>query len=242
MLKELYKKYILKNYKVIIKVLCLLLICSVLFLIIYSCSNKKQANNKSKIEVLSDEVTLTSKLEEGREEIYYYVDIKGAVANPNVYKVKPDARIIDVIGLAGGLTNDADTSVLNLSKKVNDEMFIIIYTKSEIENFKNKGITTNEVIKYIEKSCDCPDPTINDSCITDITEDDSEDEISATKIDLNNATKEELMILPGIGEAKALAIIEYRNTSGLFEKIEDVKNVTGIGDSIFDKIKDYITL
>jgi competence protein ComEA len=241
MLKELYKKYVLNNYKMIIKILCLLLIFSILFLIIYSYYHKKLINNKSKIDVLTEEeLATTSKLGEDKEEVYYYVDIKGAIVNPNVYKIESNARIVDVIKLAGGLTNDADTSILNLSKKVTDEMFIIIYTKSEIENFKNKGITTTEVIKYIEKDCDCPDPIINDSCITDVTEDDSED--STTKIGLNSATKEELMTLPGIGETKALAIIEYRDSNGLFKIIEDIKNVTGIGDSVFAKIKDYITL
>jgi competence protein ComEA len=243
MLKKLYKKYILNNYKVIIKILCLLLVCSILFLIIYSYSHKKLVNNESKIEAVSEEELMpTSKLEEDRDVIYYYVDIKGAIANPNVYKVEANARIIDVIGLAGGLNNDADTSILNLSKKVTDEMFIIIYTKSEIENFKNQGITTTEVIKYVEKDCECPDPIINDSCINNETEDTSEDSSSTIKIELNSATKEELMTLPGIGESKALAIIEYRKSNGLFEAIEDIKNVTGIGDSIFDKIKDYITL
>jgi competence protein ComEA len=139
--------------------------------------------------------------------------------------------------MAGGLTNEADTSTLNLSKKVIDEMQIIIYTKAQIQQYKENNKSITEVIKYIEKECKCPDPTINDACIN---EESTYEKTS--KISLNNATKEELMTLPNIGESKANAIIEYRTNNSLFSSIEDIKNVTGIGDSIFDKIKDYITI
>ena len=73
-------------------------------------------------------------------------------------------------------------------------------------------------------------------------EDKNENQTINDKVSINSATKEELMTLTGIGEAKANAIISYRNENGLFKNIEDIKNVSGIGDSIFEKIKDNITL
>jgi competence protein ComEA len=242
MLKELYKKYFLSHYKLIIKISCMILIIVISFIVVYSYSHKKKVNDESKKDMSIVEDAIVEEQVDEKKEEYCYVDIKGAIVNPNVYKVEKNSRIIDVIGLAGGLTGEADTSTLNLSKKVTDEMFIIIYNKSEIEKFKNNGITTTEVIKYVEKECNCPDPTINDSCINNEKDENIDSSNESTKLSLNTATKEGLMTLPGIGESKASAIIEYRNNNGLFENIEDVKNVTGIGDSIFDKIKDLITL
>jgi len=128
---------------------------------------------------------------------------------------------------------------LNLSKKVTDEMVIIIYTKEEIKKFREGNVTIKEVIKYIGKDCECPDPNINGACIKD---DEQQESNSLSLISINTATKEQLMTLTGIGESKAQSIIDYRTTNGLFKNITDLKNITGIGDSIFDKIKDYITL
>jgi competence protein ComEA len=233
MLKELYQKYVLKYYKYIL--LGIFVIVSVLIFLLLK---YREVNGKN-IESSKEEEILSTVVEEiPKEESYYYVDIKGAVTNPNVYKVGVEDRIADVIKMAGGLTEQADTSTLNLSKKVIDEMFIVIYTKAEIAKFKEGNVVIQEVIKYIEKECTCPDPLINDACILN----DSIEDASTTMISLNNATKEELMSLPGIGEAKAQDIIDYRVSTGPFKTIDDIKQITGIGDSIFDQIKDYITL
>lgn len=170
----------------------------------------------------------------------YYVDIKGEVVNPGVYEVESGNRVIDVINMAGGLTKNADTSLINLSKKVKDEMNIKIYSKKEIEEAYNPTI----IIKEIEKECECPIPEqcdrVNDALIeySEIEVVDS-NVIEETIIDINTATKEELMSIPGIGESKANNIIEYRNTTK-FETIEDIMNVSGIGQSVYEKVKDYI--
>ena len=169
---------------------------------------------------------------EKEEEIY--VDIKGAIQKPGVYSVKENSRVKDVIEKAGGLTKYADTSVLNLSKQVQDEMVIIIYTESEILEMK-KGTTS---IKFIEKECICP-KLENDACIEDVITNKEDNNIS--KISLNSATKEQLMTLPGIGSSKADAIIKYRETNG-FQTIEDLLNVKGIGKSTFEKLKEFIML
>ena len=142
---------------------------------------------------------------------YYVVDVKGEVINPGTYKVSSNERIIDVITLAGGLTENAETISINLSKKVTDEMVILIPKKGE-------NITT--------------DTSYNK---TEISE-------STGKISINRGTKEELMTISGIGKVKAEAIINYRKENGNFKSIEEIKNVSGIGDSTFEKIKDYIEL
>ena len=139
--------------------------------------------------------------------------------------------------MAGGLTEKANTSVINLSKKIEDEMVIIIYSNYEIENFKR----TKEVEESLLKQCSKKDSNSlkNDACIET---DSKETKTTNGQISLNNATKEELMTLTGIGEAKADDIISYRNSNGGFKNIEEIKNIKGIGDSIFDKIKDRITI
>ena len=195
----------------------------------------------------SDEIELTSDLsleikEEVTEEIpkeeKIKVDIKGAVKNPGVYEINSNGRVADAIEISGGLTNDADTSTINLSKNLTDEMVIIIYTKEEVEEML-KGSTS---IKYIEKECICP-KIENDACIDNVIDNKPDTNTSnEQKVSLNSATIDELMQLPGIGEVKAKAIIAYREENGGFKSIEEFLEVNGIGESTFNKIKDQLSL
>ena len=172
---------------------------------------------------------------EDNNDINYKVDIKGQVNNPGMYTLRKNSRIVDVIDLAGGLTVNANTSVINLSKKIIDEMVIIIYSNEEVLDFsKTKEIESQVINNCIQKS---EDSLKNDACI------DKDNKDNTIKIiSINNATKEELMTLNGIGESKAEDIIKYRNENGGFKTVEDIKNVKGIGESLFDKIKENITL
>ena len=154
------------------------------------------------------------------------VDIKGAVKLPGIYTLKYGSRVSDLISLAGGLRSDADTSIINLSKQLNDEDVVVIYTLDEIISLRS-GDTA---VKIIDKECMCP-KIENVSCIN------KKDNVNV--ININTATKEELETLNGIGSGKAKAIIEYRNNKP-FEKIEDIMNVKGIGKTIYEKIKDSI--
>lgn len=147
--------------------------------------------------------------------------------------------MIDAINVAGGLREDADTSILNLSKKLTDEMYIIIYTKTEIEQYKNKKLNNKEILEKLEEDLFIVDD-YNDAKIK--TEEVQSDTKSVIKISINTATKEELLTINGIGESKADSIIKYREENGNFKTIEDIKNVSGIGDSLFEKIKEYITI
>ncbi len=167
--------------------------------------------------------------EEKKEEVStVIVDIKGNVNNPGVYEVENGKRINDVINMAGGLTVDADTSNINLAKIVKDEMTIVIYSKEEVlEKYKSEVCI-----------CDCPYIT-NDACITETS---NEENNTSNLVNINTANVDELMTLPGLGEAKARSIIEYRTKNGNFTSIESIKEVSGIGEAIFEKIKDYITV
>ena len=196
--------------------LCLIVILLVLFMIPLFKEEKVHAISKKKV-VSSNTV---------------FVDIKGAVKKPGVYEINSNARIIDVIKKAGDLKKDADTSIINLSKKVKDEMYIIIYTKDQIKEYKERYNSSSEIVEKVEEQIICPD-TDNDGCIN------KENDSISEKININTASVKDLTNLPGIGENKAKKIVEYRNKNS-FKKIEDIKNVTGIGDSLYDKIKDSI--
>ena len=153
----------------------------------------------------------------------FYVDLKGAVKKPGVYKVKQGTIVNELIELAGGLTKNAYTDNINLSKKLTEETVIFVYTVSEIKKM-NTTTTTNPVIydSYTQETT----TTISDN----------------TKlVNINTASINELTSLTGIGESKALAIVAYR-TKTPFKSIEELKNISGIGDSLYAKIKDNITV
>ncbi|MDD6223586.1 MAG: helix-hairpin-helix domain-containing protein [bacterium] len=181
------------------------------------------------------------------EEETVKVDIKGAVHSPGVVEVSIHSRVMDVIVAAGGVLDYADVSVLNLSKRVFDEMVIIVYTKDEVRNF----VKVKEEEQVKQESCVIVEEKIvNHACICENIDDELANTTDQGKdsgspnsiISLNNATLEELMTLPGIGESKAQAIISYRDSKGNFQTIEELKEVKGIGDSLFEDIKDRITV
>ena len=189
------------------------------------------------------------------------VEIKGMVLNPGVYELENGKRVNDLIEVSGGLLENANTNYLNLSKKLKDEMIIIVYSNDEINSFKENKNSNYENIKI---ECNCPD-TINNACmdIGDISHEDnityennSENKNSNSenknldsnisdidsKISINDADEENFTKISGIGSSKAKSIIEYRKQNGKFKTIEDIMNVSGIGKSLFEKIKDYITV
>ena len=223
-------KYI-KKYKYIITLVMVIGIIGWGYLLKTNLNKNSVVINQEVVENLEKDEEVQSEI---IEETFVTVDIKGAVKNPGVYTVKSTAIINDVVKMAGGLTKKANTSLINLAKTVTNEMVIIIYTDEEVK----KSNIVDTVVEVIEKECVCPNIK-NDGCInTEI------DETISNKgdklININTASLEELMSLPGVGEAKAKAIISYRDNKR-FEKIEDILNVSGFGDNLYEQIKIHIT-
>lgn len=210
------------NFKKYSKCIILLLVIIVL-LVAYYLIYKIKFNDKSKIDDVVAYVDITSEVVTSEEETKnnFYVDVKGEVKNPGVYFVSDGMLVIDAINLAGGLTKKACTDDINLSMKLTKEMVIYI-------NNKNNFTTTTKVTE------------LNDVKITNKQNNKSNNELSGL-VNINTASKEELMSITGIGESKANSIIEYRKENK-FNSIEDIKNVSGIGDKFFEQIKDYITV
>lgn len=247
---EIFDKY--RNY-ILSFILLVLMIVSEFLLFYYFSNNFSDINDKLK----EKDKTLISKKTVKSEKLV--IDIKGQVKKPGVYFMEDGDRVIDVVKKAGGFTVYADTSANNLGMKVKDEMVIVIYSEKEIDDY----LAVKEKEKNVYEKCSS-DISSNGSCVSDFSinsslddEKDSKDvssketsdngtsdkasDNSKKLVSINTASKEELMTVSGIGESKALSIIEYRKTKR-FEKIEDIKNVSGIGDKLFEKIKEYITI
>ena len=160
---------------------------------------------------------------------YIYVDVKGSVSNPGVYKLEYNSRVIDAIKASGGITEEANTRFINLSKQLDDGDVIVVYSKKEINDAKNDNVV------YVDTPCICEEVK-NDACY--------KEEVTKTdgKININTASLEELKTLSGIGDAKASAIIEYRNNNGNFKSIDEIKNVSGISETVYSRIKENITI
>lgn len=139
------------------------------------------------------------------------VHITGEVAKPGIVELEEGQRVYNAIEKVGGVTKNADTSKINLAAVVEDGI------KIHVPNINDKTEDTN-----------------NDEAINSNTE--TKDKI----VNINTATQTELETLPGIGPSLAMKIINYRKEKGKFSKIEDIKNVSGIGDSKYENLKDLI--
>lgn len=238
----------IKKYRFLISIIVILSIIISCIIIYFNLTFNKQKDLSIDNNIISyDDNDNDSNL---KDEII--VDIKGAVKNPDVYIGNSDERVIDIINKAGGLLENADTSVINLSKKIHNEMVIIVYTKDEIQKMLSNKLVLDKENIITEKEILFPEIR-NDAIIEENNDNSSkiEDEELQTEneltekieiVNINTATVEELEKLPGIGNSKAQNIVDYRTTNGLFENIEEIMNVTGIGTSIYEKIKSYIKI
>ncbi len=202
-------------------------------------------------------ITSSSKLKQ-------YCDIKGNVNNPGVYEINNSDTIQDIINLSGGLKKNSYTDNINLSKKVKDEMVIYIFSNSEISKIKELSNCVCEDT-YVYKECEddknlgneennskleenitnTNDEIIKNSTTTKIIETTEKIDITTKikyPININLAGVEELLNIKGLGEKKASSIIKYREEHGNYESIEDIKKVDGIGDKLFESIKEFITV
>lgn len=147
-----------------------------------------------------------------------YVHICGAVKKPGVYKVRAGARIYDLIKQSGGLRKNAAGDYINQAQKVTDGQRIYIPMKKEVDK-----LAAGELVQENQENTQA-----------------NKEEASGL-ININTASAEELMTLPGIGQTKADSIIEYRKTNGSFKAIDELMNITGIKEGVFNRISSYIT-
>lgn len=173
---------------------------------------KSNDNNMEEIETKNEEI-----LEEVKEKNQIIVHVTGQVKNSGVVSLEEGARVVDAIYSAGGETVDADLNKLNLAYILNDGDKIYVPKK---EDSQTEYITSGAGENVSSNATQSSDSKI---------------------ININTATVDELSTLSGIGKAIAERIVAYRMQNGKFENIEDIKNVTGIGDSKFNNIKDEIT-
>ncbi len=177
----------------------------------------EQLETISENEIDKTKENVENNLEETDEII---IHIAGEVKNPGIVKIREGARIADVIEKAGGLTELANITNINLAYIIEDGQKITIPSKEQ------------DIQEYI--SSESGEGIMEENPKTNTTS------TSSTIININKATKEELQTLQGIGESTAQKIIDYREQNGNFKQIEDIKNVPGIGDAKFEAIKDSI--
>ena len=163
----------------------------------------------------TEQLNSEEQLEE--EPLQIVVDVKGAVKHPGVYPLTTEHRIIDAIEAAGGYVADADTRFINHAQKLVDEF--VIYVPKIGEEMEAPPVT-----------------------VTSGSNSNTSNEAKGDTVNLNTATESELMTLSGVGPSKAAAIIAYRDENGPFQTIEDLKNVSGIGEKTFERLQPFIVV
>lgn len=213
---NIYRKYIEKNKKYII--IALLFIFLIIGIIIVK---QFDTEEKESLELISieEETEQDNKSIEEEEDYKIVVHITGEVEKEGIIEIKEGGRISDAIDAAGGLTKEADLERVNLAYELEDGQKIYIPNKND-----------KDIDEYVTEGVD------------DIVLPDELTNMGDGLININKADLEELQELDGIGEALAENIIAYRENNGKFKNIEDIKNVSGIGDSKYEKIKDSIKI
>ncbi len=209
-LKQLPKKWLLLGSGASIVILITLLVG------IYLMVNKEPRVDTT----MWEETSLTTTAEvatdatKERAETMIYVDIKGAVKVPGIYQLKNQQRIWDALALAGGVSEEADTTQVNYAQKVKDQMIIYVPKKGESEP---------QSLETLQESAPAQ-------------------QNQEEKINLNTATEAELQTISGIGAKKAQEIIRFRDEQGPFKTVEELKNVPGIGEKTVERLKDMLTV
>lgn len=202
------------------KIIAIILI-TIIGIGIYCYTDAIENTNEEEIENVL-EVAQTNTTKE-TEEKNIFVHIAGCVQKEGMLELSSNSRIADAIEKAGGLTQEADLSDINLAYLLEDGMKIYIPNQNERQE-------NNEKTKNIPKEENTPSMQIQDT------------NTKQDVININTATQEELDTLPGIGPATATKIIEYRKEKGKFKQKEEIKEVSGIGEAKYEKIKEYISI
>lgn len=201
-----------KKQKIIIGAITSILVLATLY---YVYAQENQNNQEQNLEIQEIEKE-NEVIENEIKEETIKVHVSGAVHQAGVIELEKDTRIADAIEKAGGTKENACIDEINLAQFLEDGMKIYIPTKEEIKNEEKQETTSSETVKETK--------TIK----------------TETKVNINTATQTQLETLPGIGPSTAQKILAYRKEKGKFKTIEEIKEVNGIGESKFNKIKDFI--
>lgn len=257
-----YIKNLSQKQKIVIIIVITVIIAGVGYFA-YATETEKQ--NETNLEIAKTEEKEDDEKgnkEESKEE-KIIVHLSGAVEKEGIIELNENSRMADAIEKAGGLKENACIDEINLAYKLEDGMKIYIPTKEECKKqttlngtetntgktnsggaSSNGGTistgTTNNGGTTINGSTSITGATSNEG--TSITGTSGNNMKKQGKVNINTASQTELETLPGIGPSTALKILNYRKEKGKFKKIEDIKEVSGIGDSKYNKIKDLITI
>lgn len=212
--------------KKIIKVLCFSCFCllaaacgereNVYFQTETSVAGTQQNEDVAATEIMAENNAVDTQTAGSDKKRFVY--ICGAVNVPGVYEVEQNARLYEVVEAAGGLREDAAEESVNQARQIEDGEMIRILTQ--------------------EEAAQAGDEEAGEGAENDVKAETAND--SDGRIDLNLATVAELMTLPGIGQAKADSIVRYREKNGAFSSIEEIKQVEGIKEGVYNRIKDHI--
>lgn len=191
-------------------------ILCVLFVILNGCGpNPDVILQNDSVSVQTEEIVTepsSETAEENEEQIFVY--ICGAVENPGVYAMDEGSRVFQLVDLAGGFRADADLQSVNQAEQVADGQMIRILTQEESAAGETSGTDTAGAAAVSDDG----------------------------KVNINRADREQLTTLNGIGDTKAAAIIQYRESHGSFQSIDEIMQVDGIAQGTYDKIKDDIVI
>lgn len=223
MLEDILEK--IREYKLIagltLVILTLLMVCG--FLVVNGSQKEPESTLPSWSKEMSSDTDTAISSEEvkkkqakERDTDVITVDVKGAVKKPGVYQLPDKSRVNEAVLLAGGVTEEADRKSVNFAQKLTDEA--VIYVASQGENItvvpKDPAVLANEP---------------GASSVSD-------------KINLNTATLTDLQTISGIGQKRAQDILDYRDSSGGFKSVEDLVNVSGIGEKTLEKLREEVTV
>ena len=208
-------------------------IVGIVFLSVFFIYNKSSKNSYNEVVSLNEFIHDDKNQDEIIENNFYlseednikktiFVEVKGEVLNPNVYKMEEGSIVYDLILMAGGITDKGSLDDINQAREIKNGECIIV------RSIDDEGVLDKQ---------DFVDSRFNETSYRH-----SGSDNNSFLININTASKEELKTLNGIGDVLADSIIEYREENGVFESIDDIKNVSRIGSKTFEKFRDKITV
>lgn len=219
--------------KLIVKVIAGFLLLAVAFAFYLTKEKNPEPEDGISLEMGEDEearpVTTNDSIE---EQVMIMVDVEGAVKQPGVVALPEGGRVFQAIEKAGGFSSEADSRVINQAEILSDGQKLYIPTKKEVLDSSAANSSGDVLSEGSGQNTQNPSSFCYGGPAA----------TASAKININTADSGSLQNLPGVGPSTADKIIAYRNENGKFKKIDDIKNVSGIGEKTFEKFKDQITI